>query len=110
MGDGWMGSALVGEADIVASVQTIRAEAEAVGRDPDSIGMQMMLQPPPSRPEDKDYYADHDQVVRRVVRLQELGFEWVSLNATAIFQAGARSVDAMIDQLGQLHNRITAEV
>lgn len=109
MGDGWMGSALVSDDDITASVQTIRSEAEAAGRDPDSIGLQMMLQPPPSRPEDKDYYADHDQVVRRVVHLKELGFEWVSLNATAIFQAGARSVDAMIDQLAQLHAAISSE-
>jgi hypothetical protein len=70
----------------------------------------MMLQPPPSKEEDKAYYADHDLVVRRVVRLKELGFEWVSLNATAVFQAGARSVDAMIEQLGLLHAAITAEV
>jgi hypothetical protein len=33
----------------------------------------------------------------------------VSLNATAIFQAGARSVDAMIAELGALHERIRAE-
>ena len=70
----------------------------------------MMLQPPPSKEEDKAYYADLDQVVQRVVRLKELGFEWVSLNATAVFQAGARSVDSMIDQLGLLHAAITAEI
>ena len=39
-----------------------------------------------------------------------MGFEWVALNATAIFQAGARSVDAMIDALGKLHARLRAEV
>ena len=26
-----------------------------------------------------------------------MGFEWVALNATAIFQSGARSVDAIIE-------------
>ena len=109
LGDGWMGSALAKEETIVASVTAIRAAAEAAGRDPASIGLQMMLQPPPSKEEDKAYYADHDQVVQRVVRLKELGFEWVSLNATAVFQAGARSVDAMIEQLGLLHAAITAE-
>ena len=109
LGDGWMGSALAKEETIVASVAAIRAAAEAAGRDPASIGLQMMLQPPPSKEEDKAYYADHDQVVQRVVRLKELGFEWVSLNATAVFQAGARSVDAMIEQLGLLHAAITAE-
>ncbi len=109
LGDGWMGSALSSEDKITASVATIRAEAEAAGRDPATIGMQMMLQPPPSKEADKAYYADHDQVVQRVVRLQELGFEWVSLNATAIYQAGARSVDAMVEQLGLLYAAITAE-
>ena len=39
-----------------------------------------------------------------------MGFEWISLNATAIFQAGFRSVDAMIDKLGELHGAIRAEV
>jgi len=110
LGDGWMGSALGSEDKIKSSLDMIRAEAEAADRDPADIGLQMMLQPPPSREEDKRYYADHDQVVARVARLKEFGFEWVSLNATAVFQAGARSVDAMIDQLGQLHAAITAEV
>lgn len=109
LGDGWMGSALASEDTITSALATIWAAAENAGRDPASIGLQMMMQPPPSKEEDKAYYADHDQVVRRVVRLKELGFEWVSLNATAIFQAGARSVDAMIDQLGQLHAAISAE-
>jgi hypothetical protein len=39
-----------------------------------------------------------------------MGFQWVSLNATAIFQAGARGVPAMIDALGGLHTRIRAEL
>lgn len=110
LGDGWMGSAIADDEVIVASLDLLRSEAEAADRDPEAIGLQMMLQPPPTSKQDKDYYADHDQVVRRVVRLKELGFEWVSLNATAVFQAGARSVDAMIDQLAALHAAITAEV
>jgi hypothetical protein len=47
-------------------------------------------------------------VVARAVDINELGFEWLSLNATAIFQAGARSVDAMIDELAQIHTKIRA--
>jgi hypothetical protein len=39
-----------------------------------------------------------------------MGFGWVAVNATAMFQAGARSVDAMIDALHALHDRIRAEV
>jgi hypothetical protein len=48
--------------------------------------------------------------VARVAALKSMGFEWVALNATAIFQAGARSVDAMLDRLSALHDRIRAEV
>jgi hypothetical protein len=39
-----------------------------------------------------------------------MGFGWVALNATAIFQAGARSVDAMLEALGALHGALRAEV
>ena len=110
LGDGWMGSAMVDDALIEQAIQTIRSEAESVGRDPDEIGLQMMLQPPPTKAEDKVWYADHDRVMARVERLAELDFDWVSLNATAVFQAGARSVEAMLDELGQLHAKITSTV
>ena len=39
-----------------------------------------------------------------------MGFGWVALNATAIFQAGARTVDAIIDALAGLHDKIRAEM
>ncbi len=110
LGDGWMGSAMIDLDKVEAAIATIRAEAEAIDRDPSEIGLQMMLQPPPTRAEDKVWYADHDQVVRRVEALAPLGFQWVSLNATAVFQAGARSVEAMLDELGQLHAKITSAV
>jgi len=44
-----------------------------------------------------------------VADLQAMGFQWAAINATAIFQAGARSIDAMIDALGALHTKIRAE-
>jgi len=46
--------------------------------------------------------------VARVVEIQAMGFGWAAVNATAIFQAGARSVDAMIDALAALHGKIRA--
>jgi probable F420-dependent oxidoreductase len=110
LGDGWMGSAISDEGEIRDALSTIREHCEKIGRDPGEIGLQMMLQPPPSRDEDKDWYADHDRVVRRVAALAALDFEWVSLNATAVFQAGARSVDAMVDQLARLHDKIHTAV
>jgi len=69
-----------------------------------------MVAPPPRDAEGRRFYAEPDRVVARVVELQAMGFQWVSLNATAIFQAGARSVDRMIDALGALHAKIRTEV
>ena len=37
-------------------------------------------------------------------------FQWAAINATAIFQAGARSVYAMIGALGALYTKIRAAV
>ena len=49
-------------------------------------------------------------MVRRAEAIRDLGVEWTAVNATAIFQAGARSVTAMIDELGQLHGRLREAV
>lgn len=50
------------------------------------------------------------EVLARVAELRAMGFQWASLNATAIFQAGARSVDAMIDALAGLARRLRVEM
>ena len=38
------------------------------------------------------------------------GFGWLAINATAIFQSGARSVDEMVEQLAAIHTRLRAAV
>ncbi len=106
LGDGWMGSATGTDEQTVASVAKIRRYAEDAGRDPSSLGMQLMLAPPPTDAESKTFYADHDRLVRRAETIKAMGFDWTAVNATAVFQAGARSVDAMIDVLGELHGKL----
>jgi len=108
LGDGWMGTATTDDSWAKAAIASIRRQAESYGRNPDEIGMQMMLQPPPQSKDDKTYYADHDRVVARAVAIKQLGFDWLSINATAIFQAGARSVDAISNELGELHAKLQA--
>ena len=111
-GDGWLGSRVTDAASARQAIESIHRHAIAAGRDPGAIGLQSMVAPPP-RADDaagKRFYADADQVVRRVVELQGMGFGWATINATAIFQAGARSVGAMIDALGLMHDRIRAAV
>ncbi|HZP36045.1 MAG TPA: TIGR03619 family F420-dependent LLM class oxidoreductase [Methylomirabilota bacterium] len=110
LGDGWLASRVTDAASARAAIEAIHRHAEAAGRDPRAIGLQSMVAPPPRDAAGKTFYADHDQVVARVAALKAMGFGWVALNATAIFQAGARSVAAMTDALHRLHDRIRAEV
>jgi len=110
LGDGWLASRVGDAADARRALESIRRHAEAAGRDPTAIGLQSMVAPPPRDAAGKTFYGDHDAVVARVAALAAMGFGWVSLNATAIFQAGARSVDAMAEALARLHDRIRAEI
>jgi probable F420-dependent oxidoreductase len=110
LGDGWLASRVSDADDARRAIGAIRRHAVEAGRDPDAIGLQSMVAPPPRDAEGKRFYAEPDRVVARVAALKAMGFEWVALNATAVFQAGARSVDAMIDALAALHGRLRAEV
>jgi probable F420-dependent oxidoreductase len=110
LGDGWLASRVTDAADARRAIEAIHQQAEAAGRDPAGIGLQSMVAPPPRDAEGKRFYAEPDRVVARVADLKAMGFGWVSLNATALFQSGARSVDAMADALAALHAKIRAEV
>jgi len=110
LGDGWLASRITDAGSAREAIAAIHRHAEAAGRDPRSIGLQSMVAPPPRDAEGKRFYAEHDRVVARVAELKAMGFEWVALNATAVFQAGARSVDAMLEGLATLHDRIRKEV
>lgn len=110
LGDGWLASRVADADDARRSIAAIHRYAAEAGRDPSTIGLQSMVAPPPRDAEGKRFYAEPDRVVARVAALKTMGFGWVALNATAVFQAGARSVDAMLDTLGALHGRIRAEI
>lgn len=111
-GDGWL-SSQVSDADYAKrAMDAIKEAASAAGRDPESLGWQGQIAPPP-RPGDteaKMYYADLDRVAKRVFDLKTMGFEWAAVNATALFQSGARSIEAMIEALGHIHDRLRREV
>ena len=110
LADGWLAPAIEDPERAAAMLATIRAHAGAAGRNPDAIGLQMMLDLPPRDDAGKGFYGDTDAVLRRVNSVAEMGFEWGALNATAIFQAGFRSVDAMIDKLAELFEAIHSQV
>jgi probable F420-dependent oxidoreductase len=110
LGDGWLASRVTDAENGRSAIATIRRYAEEAGRDPAAIGLQSMVAPPPRDAEGKRFYTEHARVVARVAELSAMGFDGVALNATAVFQAGARSVDAMLEALGGLHDRLRAEV
>ncbi|MBM36976.1 MAG: TIGR03619 family F420-dependent LLM class oxidoreductase [Actinomycetota bacterium] len=107
--DGWMASGVTDEQALLC-VTEIRTQAESYGRDPSTIGLQLMLQPPPRSDDDKLFYSNLDAVAERAAIVHAMGFDWTSVNATAIFQSGARSVDAIAEQLDLIHTRIRNEV
>ena len=107
LGDGWLANAIVSEKTAKQSLATLNAYAEIAGRDPKTIGLQMMLDIPPQDERGKRFYQDLDQVRARAAQVQEWGFECASINATAIFQSGARSVEQIIDTLGTVHNALS---
>jgi alkanesulfonate monooxygenase SsuD/methylene tetrahydromethanopterin reductase-like flavin-dependent oxidoreductase (luciferase family) len=110
LGDGWLASQITDAESARRALDAIARAAEAAGRDPKTIGLQSMVASPPKNAEAKRFYAEHDRVVARIAELQAMGFAGAAINATAIFQAGARSVDAIIDTLGTLHGKIRKEV
>lgn len=110
LGDGWMGMISGAEDDVRARIATIRSHAATVGRDPAALGMQAMLAPPPNDRGGKDFYGDLGRVGARAAHGRELGFDWLAVNATAVFQAGAHSIGGMITALDELHTALRTAV
>ncbi len=103
LGDGWLANAIEDEAEALRSKALVLGCAEAAGKDRTSFGLQMMLDVPPRDDAGRFFYRDLDRVKARADQVEGWGFEYGSINATAIFQSGARSVDAIIDVLEQVH-------
>ncbi len=68
-----------------------------------------MLDRPPTDDAGRQFYKNDDHVIRRIAEVKAQGFQWGSLNAMAMFQAGYRSIDALIDKLAGMHERIRKE-
>lgn len=109
LGDGWMGQFVKDDATARNLIQKIRGYAEAAGRNPDDISMQLSLTPSGGESE-KDFYRQPQKLLARLVELRELGFDWTSINTVPIFQAGYRSVDAMLEYLAEIYETIKPEL
>ena len=111
-GNGWLASQ-VSDADFAKEAMDLILEAAiTAGRDPKAIGWQSMIAPIPRQGDNrgKTFYAKLDHVVSRSRELRAMGFDSLAVNATAIFQSGARSIGAILDVLQKIHDRLRAEV
>ncbi len=112
-GDGWMA---VGYDDLYErgkeKIEQVKRYAEEAGRDPESLGFQAQISPPPRSqdPNDRTFYADADRVAATAARLKDQGFDDFAVNLTGIFLAGARTLEAMIEEAERIHDRLRAEV
>ena len=106
LGDGWLANALVDDDPVKRALGAIEAHCEMIGRDYSDVGLQMMLDPPPRDDAGRRFYQDLDRVEERANQVEGWGFHAISINATAIFQSGSRSVDQMIDTLEKIHTRL----
>jgi probable F420-dependent oxidoreductase len=106
LGDGWLATSQMRDAEVVASKSKILEYVEAAGRDVSDIGFQMMLDTPPRDEAGKGFYADKEKVFAAAERIKGFGFEWMAINMTAIFQAGARSVEELVEQVADVHDAL----
>ena len=108
--DGWLANAFFDDKEVKICKDIIFSAASDSGRDPESIGYQTQFDAPPRDEEGKQFYANLDRVAARALQIREQGFEQAAINVTAIFQSGARSVEAMIETLGNVYDRVRSEV
>ena len=106
LGDGWLATSQMRDAEVVASKSKILEYVEAAGRDVSAIGFQMMLDTPPRDEAGKGFYADKEKVFAAAERIKGFGFEWMAINMTAIYQAGARSVEELVEQVADVHDAL----
>ena len=109
-GDGWLGTAAANILQAIEIRDRVRDYASQAGRDPDTLGFQMMLASPPQKNSDKGFFADDTQVLAAAGSIAEAGFDWMTLNMTAMFQAGARTESSMIDRLEALITLLRREI
>ena len=110
LGDGWMASGMLGD-EAAEAMAAVKRHAEEAGRDPDELGFQAQLAPPPRSgdPGTRDFWARPADVAATAAAAAEAGFGWAAVNVTGVFVAGARAPDALIDALAGLHDALRAE-
>ena len=76
-----------------------------------SIGMQMALSPGPTQKEHrKQFFADPQLILERLVELKELGFDEATIDCVPIFQHGFRTSNALLEHLNDIYQTVKHEL
>lgn len=109
-GDGWMGQFVKDAATARKLMDRIRGHAEAAGRDPDTIGMQLSVSPGWGAGDRRGFWTDPARIRDRVLELRDLGFDWTSIDCVPIFQAGLRTGAAIAGHLAEIRGLCEPEL
>ncbi|MBM4205666.1 MAG: LLM class F420-dependent oxidoreductase [Gammaproteobacteria bacterium] len=90
LGDGWIAQRLKNDPSLDEQVAIIRRLAEANGRDPASIGLQMGLNPGELRrsPDGERRFASLDRMLAQAEAMQAIGFDTFVIDCVPLFQYG----------------------
>jgi probable F420-dependent oxidoreductase len=111
LGDGWMANGAITDIDIQA-IATVKQHAEQAGRDPARLGFQAQITAPfdPDDLAGRNFHMNPERIAAAVASAQQAGFDWAAINATAIYVLGARTADALAEDLAKVHAAVRAEV
>ncbi|MEL7155244.1 MAG: LLM class F420-dependent oxidoreductase [Actinomycetota bacterium] len=108
-GDGWIGLFVKDDDTARRLMGKIRSLAAEAGRDPAEIGTQVSLAPHGGGSQ-REFVADVLRVRDRYVQLRDLGVDRTSLDLVGAFQSGRRTVESLVDYLGELWEVLGPEI
>lgn len=101
--NGWTGAGAKDGAQVRMVVQMIRHHAAQAGRDPKTIDLQFALAPF-ARESQEGFFCDPHRLIARLVELQALGFNWVSIDLGSAYPG--ESVDRLVKHSESLYETL----
>ena len=64
----------------------------------------------PDDPVGRNFHSNPEKIAAVVANAKQAGFGWAAINSIAVYVAGARNVEALLEDLEKIHDRVRAEV
>lgn len=101
-GDGWSGRTARDRATVEVALDRIWEHAAKAGRDPRAVEVLMPLAPY-EREGSGGFFENSHRLLARLLELEEMGFNWVSLDAASVCQNETPATDRLLGRLEELH-------